>query len=61
MTGFFDRPNRLDVPGEELPKVTHYYREPFGYARQKVAVSGCEFPAAFVKVTVTELTVDVSP
>jgi thioredoxin reductase (NADPH) len=24
--GFFDHPNRLDVPGEDLPKVTHYYR-----------------------------------
>src|SRR5215213_8450150 len=28
-TGFFDLPNRLGVPGDELPKLTHYYREPY--------------------------------
>ena len=45
-TGFFDRPNRLDVPGEDLPKVVHYYREPYPYARQKVAVIGARNSAA---------------
>lgn len=45
-TGFFDRPNLLDVPGEDLPKVTHYYREPFPYMRQKVAVIGAKNSAA---------------
>ena len=44
--GFFDRPNRLDVPGEDLEKVTHYYREPFAYVRQKVAVIGARNSAA---------------
>jgi thioredoxin reductase (NADPH) len=44
--GFFDVPNRLDVPGEDLPKVTHYYREPYGYIRQKVAVIGARNSAA---------------
>lgn len=44
--GFFDRPNRLNVPGEDLPKVTHYYKEPFPYARQKVAVIGARNSAA---------------
>ena len=39
-TGFFDIPRRLNVPGEELPKVTHYYKEPFPYAFQKVLVVG---------------------
>lgn len=39
-TGFFDIPNRLNVPGEDLPKVTHYYKEPFPYIGQKVAVIG---------------------
>lgn len=47
-TGFFDIPNRLDVPGEDLPKVTHYYREPFPYARQHVAVIGAKNSAAKV-------------
>ena len=36
-TGFFDQPNLMNVPGEDLPKVTHYYREPVPYVRQKVA------------------------
>jgi thioredoxin reductase (NADPH) len=45
-TGFFDQPNRMNVPGEDLPKVTHYYREPFGYVRQKVAVIGAKNSAA---------------
>jgi thioredoxin reductase (NADPH) len=44
--GFFDQPNRLNVPGEELPKVTHYYREPYGYVRQKVAIIGARNSAA---------------
>jgi len=44
--GFFDVPNRLAVPGEDLPKVTHYYDEPYGYVRQKVAVIGAKNSAA---------------
>src|SRR5664279_4331703 len=28
-TGFYANPNLLDVPGEDLPKVSHYYTEPF--------------------------------
>jgi thioredoxin reductase (NADPH) len=45
-TGFFDLPNRLGVRGEDLPKVTHYYREAFPYVRQKVAVVGARNSAA---------------
>jgi thioredoxin reductase (NADPH) len=45
-TGFFDQPNPLDVPGESLAKVTHYYREPYPYVRQKVAVIGARNSAA---------------
>jgi thioredoxin reductase (NADPH) len=44
--GFFDEPNWLNVPGEDLPKVTHYYREPYPYVRQKVAVIGARNSAA---------------
>lgn len=44
--GFFDHPNRLNVTGEDLPKVTHYYREPFQYVRQRVAVIGARNSAA---------------
>jgi bacillithiol disulfide reductase len=38
--GFFDNPNLLRVPGEDLPKVTHYYREAFAYAGTDVLVVG---------------------
>ncbi len=39
-TGFFDHPNLLGVPGEDLPKVSHYYGSPFPYYGQRVAVIG---------------------
>ena len=39
-TGFYDLPNHIDAPGEELPKVSHYYKDPHYYARQKLAIVG---------------------
>ena len=39
-TGFYDLPNLLNVPGETLPKVSHYYKDPHFYASQKLAVIG---------------------
>ncbi|WP_127844394.1 YpdA family putative bacillithiol disulfide reductase [Psychroflexus aestuariivivens] len=39
-TGFYDIPNYLNIPGEDLPKVTHYYGDPHYYATQKVVVVG---------------------
>ncbi|MCX2719203.1 YpdA family putative bacillithiol disulfide reductase [Lentiprolixibacter aurantiacus] len=39
-TGFYDLPNLLGVPGEDLPKVSHYYNDPHYYASQKLAVIG---------------------
>lgn len=39
-TGFYDIPNYLNVPGEELPKVRHYYDDPHYYAAQKIMVVG---------------------
>jgi len=39
-TGFYDIPYKLNVPGEDLPKVTHYYKDPHFYAFQKVMVVG---------------------
>jgi thioredoxin reductase (NADPH) len=44
--GFFDLPNLMGIPGEDLPKVTHYYREPFPYVRQRVLVIGGRNSAA---------------
>ena len=39
-TGFYDIPYLLNVVGEDLPKVTHYYKDPHFYAFQKVLVIG---------------------
>ena len=39
-TGFYDLPNLLKIPGEDLPKVRHYYGDPHYYAMQKVIVIG---------------------
>lgn len=39
-TGFYDIPNKLNIPGEDLPKVKHYYKDPHFYAKQKVLVVG---------------------
>jgi len=39
-TGFYDVPLMMNIPGEELPKVTHYYKDPHQYAFQRVVVVG---------------------
>jgi thioredoxin reductase (NADPH) len=39
-TGFYDIPNLMNIPGEDLPKVKHYYTEPYPYAKQKIIVIG---------------------
>jgi len=45
-TGFFDQPNMLDVPGENLPKVSHYFREAFTYTGRDVCIIGAKNSAA---------------
>jgi thioredoxin reductase (NADPH) len=39
-TGGTDHPRRLNVPGEDLPHVSHYFREPHHYFRRKVLIVG---------------------
>ena len=39
-TGFYDIPVKLGIPGEDLPKVMHYYKDPNFFALQKVVVVG---------------------
>lgn len=39
-TGFYDVPIMMGIPGEELPKVAHYYKDPHLYAFQNVVVIG---------------------
>ncbi len=41
-TGFYDIPYLLNIPGEDLPKVKHYYDDPHFYAFQKVIVIGAQ-------------------
>ena len=45
-TGYYDLPNRLNVPGEDLDKVIHYYKEPHPYYNHDVAVIGAKNSAA---------------
>jgi bacillithiol disulfide reductase len=45
-TGYYDLPNLLGVPGEELPHVSHYYTEPHAYWDQDVVVIGGKNSAA---------------
>ena len=45
-TGYYDRPNYLNIPGEDLPKVIHYYKEAHPYYGHDVAVIGGKNSAA---------------
>jgi thioredoxin reductase (NADPH) len=45
-TGYYDLPNLLGVPGEDLPHVSHYYTEPHEYWNQDVVVIGGKNSAA---------------
>ena len=45
-TGYYDIPNLLNVPGEELPKVRHYYKEAHPYFDHDVLVVGAKNSAA---------------
>src|SRR5580692_2684098 len=45
-TGYYDVPNMLNVPGEDLPKVIHYYKEAHPYYNHDVLVVGAKNSAA---------------
>ena len=45
-TGYYDIPNLLNIPGEDLPKVSHYYTEAHAFYQRKVAVIGAANSAA---------------
>ncbi len=45
-TGYYDHPNLLGIPGENLPHVSHYYSEPHGFFRKRVIVVGGRNSAA---------------
>lgn len=45
-TGYYDLPNEMQVPGETLPHVEHYYTDPYAFWRQNVVVVGGKNSAA---------------
>ena len=45
-TGYYDFPNLLGVPGEDLPHVSHYYTEPHAFFQRDVVVVGGKNSAA---------------
>jgi thioredoxin reductase (NADPH) len=45
-TGYYDLPNKLNVPGEDLPHVSHYYTEPHSFWKENVVVIGGKNSAA---------------
>jgi thioredoxin reductase (NADPH) len=50
-TGYYDTPNPLDVPGGDLPKVLHYFGDPYPYFDQDVVVVGGGNSAADAALT----------
>ena len=44
--GYYDHPNRLEIPGEDLPHVRHYYTEPHPFYRKQVVIVGGKNSAA---------------
>ena len=52
-TGFYDLPNPLNVPGEDLPTVSHYYKEPYQHVAQHVVVIGAKNSSAKAALQLT--------
>lgn len=58
--GFYDLPYLLNVPGEDLPKVRHYYDEPHPYFNQKIIVIGAANSAVDVALETWRKGADVT-
>ena len=59
-TGYYGLPRKLDVPGEELPKVRHYYDDPHLYIDQRVLVVGAANSACDVALETWQKGADVT-
>jgi thioredoxin reductase (NADPH) len=59
-TGFYDVAVNLDIPGEDLPKVKHYYKDPHFFAMQKVVVVGSSNSAIDVALEIFRKGADVT-
>lgn len=58
--GYYDTPNMLGVPGEELEHVKHYYDQPYLYFQQRVVVIGARNSAAQVALELFRHGADVT-
>lgn len=59
-TGYYDNPNQLGIPGEDLPKVSHYYHDAHPYYRKKVLVIGGKNSAAIAALELFRNGADVT-
>lgn len=59
-TGYYDLPNLLDIPGENLPNVSHYYGDAHAFYRRKVAVIGAANSAAVASLDLYRHGADVT-
>ena len=59
-TGFFDVPNRLGIPGEDLPHVSAYYHEPYRHVGQRGLVIGAKNSAAKAALALARAGADVT-
>jgi thioredoxin reductase (NADPH) len=59
-TGYYDNPNLLKVPGEEMAKVSHYYNDPHPYYGKTVAVVGGKNSAAIAALELYRNGADVT-
>jgi thioredoxin reductase (NADPH) len=59
-TGYYDNPNLMNIPGENLAKVRHYYDEPHPYAYREVAVIGAGNSAVDVALELFRISANVT-
>lgn len=59
-TGYYDNPNLMNVPGENLPKVKHYFDEPHPYAYHKTVVVGAGNSAVDIALELFRVGADVT-
>ena len=59
-TGYYDHPNALDVPGEDLPHVSHYWTEAHAFYRRRVIVVGGKNSASIAALELCRAGADVT-
>ncbi|KIL37443.1 hypothetical protein SD71_01980 [Cohnella kolymensis] len=59
-TGYFDHPNMLGIPGEDLPKVNHFFEEAHPYTGMKVAIIGGSNSAVDAAMEILRVGADIT-